>query len=392
MVDPALLDVCARYVLPPEIPAVLPEPYLPFVPPSWNGTLVVAEAQNLSRRNREYRQALLGMPAAERFARLRNPLDVGVQPWDDGTLKLAVEAALELPAAECAVSNAVPWSQVDERDNNVSPSEELIRRASSFWSEILALMAPRLVLACGSTARAVFEPLGSELPKCRVLFVGLPSPRATARLIPRHPVAEVLRHFPTLAATVSRHPEWLNAYRANRIAYACEVIRTVGRTKLAGPQETSGTPTESPLLSMSEIAARLEAAILRLNSDDAYLLRHDGGERSVSHRLAVYLEREFAGWNVDCEYNRDGAIPKRLHILPDVMGGEDSDARTVYPDIVVHRRGATGPNLLVIEVKKDGLDESFDLEKLEAYRSEFRYLAAVLVRIGPEGARIEKWI
>ena len=36
------------------------------------------------------------------------------------------------------------------------------------------------------------------------------------------------------------------------------------------------------------------------------LLEKDLGERALTHRLAVALERQFPEWNVDCDYNRLG--------------------------------------------------------------------------------------
>lgn len=68
-----LLDVCRRNILDNEQLAVVPEPYIPYVPESWNGLLVLAEAQNLSEAtNSRYRAVLLGMGADERMQRLGN--------------------------------------------------------------------------------------------------------------------------------------------------------------------------------------------------------------------------------------------------------------------------------------------------------------------------------
>lgn len=47
--------------------------------------------------------------------------------------------------------------------------------------------------------------------------------------------------------------------------------------------------------------------------------------------------------------------------------------RSVFPDIIVHKRGENGNNLLIIEVKKkkasSDVDKSFDCEKLKKYTS-----------------------
>lgn len=111
-----------------------------------------------------------------------------------------------------------------------------------------------------------------------------------------------------------------------------------------------------------------------LASDDLYLLTADANERSMTHKFAEHLRDQFPGYHVDCEYNRDGFDPKRLMGLkppqkPDI---DDTDAVTVYPDIIVHIRG-TDRNLLVIEAKKDYGDESFDRQKLSAFVDDPHY-------------------
>jgi len=62
------------------------------------------------------------------------------------------------------------------------------------------------------------------------------------------------------------------------------------------------------------IEAALEDAINQLLRSDSDILIMDVNERTISHRLANYLEPHFSGWNVDCEYNRHRDKPKRLNI------------------------------------------------------------------------------
>ena len=59
----------------------------------------------------------------------------------------------------------------------------------------------------------------------------------------------------------------------------------------------------------------LKEALDQLLRADAELLNNDVNERSISHRLACYLEPLFPGWNVDCEYNRKHDDPgdQNLH-------------------------------------------------------------------------------
>jgi hypothetical protein len=60
---------------------------------------------------------------------------------------------------------------------------------------------------------------------------------------------------------------------------------------------------------------------------------------------------------------------------------EDTDAQTVFPDIIVHVRGCRKRNYLAVEVKKDtsrkGSDVNF--QKLEAYRRELEYQFALFI-------------
>ena len=102
-------------------------------------------------------------------------------------------------------------------------------------------------------------------------------------------------------------------------------------------------------------------------------------ERAISHRLAIYLEALFPGWDVDCEYDRLGDARKKI---PDGSGNDDDEGSKVLPDIIVHKRGLDGPNLLVLEIKKTSNTEpdDRDLEKLRAYVSALHYEHAVFVR------------
>lgn len=131
----------------------------------------------------------------------------------------------------------------------------------------------------------------------------------------------------------------------------------------------------------------------RVIEEDPELLRYDVNERSITHRLAIYLDEELDGeWDIDVEYNRFGKedVSKKVSIeylkshIPDDQEPDDLDAKTVYPDIIVHSRGQRYENLLVIEAKKSGKSVEYDREKLTAYKGELRYKHGVLVTF--EGA------
>lgn len=131
----------------------------------------------------------------------------------------------------------------------------------------------------------------------------------------------------------------------------------------------------------NEIKVRVIAAICRLYRHDRDLLDVGVNERAITHKLAEYLQDEFPNWHVDCEYNRRGTEVKRLNQFTNL---EDTEARTVFPDIIVHRRRIKH-NLLVIEVKKTGGPEDiYDIEKLRTFteNEDYRYRLGLFLRIG----------
>jgi hypothetical protein len=149
-------------------------------------------------------------------------------------------------------------------------------------------------------------------------------------------------------------------------------------------------------MTKEEINHALNEALRTLLEKDAYILSMDINERSISHKLAVYLEPFFTEWSVDCEYNRNHDDPKKLEIQRRNVSNDDTQARTVFPDIIVHKRD-TDENLLVIEMKKTTNQENdaFDLHKLNAFRSQLRYMFGVFlkVRTGVNPAvELIKWI
>lgn len=137
---------------------------------------------------------------------------------------------------------------------------------------------------------------------------------------------------------------------------------------------------------MSELACiRLfENALDSLCAVDHHLLHVDASERSISHRLAMHLASRFPDFDVDCEYNRDGFDVKRLAFSEREVRDDDVDAVTVFPDIVVHKRGHNKSNLLVVEMKKGSSNVSpcYDLAKLDAFRRELGYRYSVHCTIG----------
>lgn len=118
-----------------------------------------------------------------------------------------------------------------------------------------------------------------------------------------------------------------------------------------------------------DIKEKVEKAIQTLLKHDLFLLEIGVHERSVSHRLACYLQKEFQDYNVDLEYNR---MNDAMKVLDGIR--ECSEQRTkdiIYPDIIVHKRGKKD-NLLVVEMKTSSISEKSkicDIRKLELLTS-----------------------
>ena len=53
-------------------------------------------------------------------------------------------------------------------------------------------------------------------------------------------------------------------------------------------------------------------ALQKFYARETFLFETDLGERTLTHRLAVYLEKQFSGWDIDCDYNRLGERTLRL--------------------------------------------------------------------------------
>ena len=146
------------------------------------------------------------------------------------------------------------------------------------------------------------------------------------------------------------------------------------------------------------VRAKVEAAFRHFLEKDAALLAAQANERSVTHRIAICIEEQFPGYNVDCEYNRNGLVPKRLETFKRRVDSADDKGATVYPDIIVHHRG-TANNLLVIEAKLSSNHEACagstnctcDLCKLRAYKAELGYTHAFYV-VFPVGAMLTNFV
>jgi hypothetical protein len=140
---------------------------------------------------------------------------------------------------------------------------------------------------------------------------------------------------------------------------------------------------ESVFPTKEDVKRGIISAICMLYRHDIELLDVNASERSITHKLAEYLSDEFPSWHVDCEYNRHGSDVKRLSFEFDKLEPCDLEAKTVFPDIIVHRR-RTEQNLIVLEVKKaTGAEATKDIEKLKAFTGnpEYGYKHGVFLKL-----------
>ena len=122
-----------------------------------------------------------------------------------------------------------------------------------------------------------------------------------------------------------------------------------------------------------EVRQAVDSALDRVIEEDSELLRFDVNERSITHRLGMYLQEAVSDpWDVDVEYNRIGEDDDVTKRLPEEMLQDESQG-TVYPDVIIHQRGSEEDDLLVIEAKKSGNSGDGDRRKIRAYLQHLDY-------------------
>jgi hypothetical protein len=129
---------------------------------------------------------------------------------------------------------------------------------------------------------------------------------------------------------------------------------------------------------------KLVAALQEFYAHEVFLLEKDVGERALTHRFAVHLEKQYPGWDIDCDYNRLG---ERMLRLPHgtIVSTDDALGKTIFPDVVVHQR-AIPNNLLAVEIRKASNHQSLehDQQKLKAMTDPhvwFAYWIGVLLTL-----------
>lgn len=224
-----LFHICQKNILSnddmgnSERRVILPEPYIPYMPDDWDrGTLVLAEAQYLHERTDEGKGFMAKMrdvlDVDGRINHLymgevlfENPNWIGVGPWDEGALKLAVHAAFGLEPSQCAVSNGILWSEVDSNGSSLNPEwgSPCFKKSIGLWSKMLKVMQPSVIVTAGQKAAWVIDDIFKDSRKDErpeIFRLTHPSPRNINRLkkpfrvsedlLPRYPeVQDMLKHY-----------------------------------------------------------------------------------------------------------------------------------------------------------------------------------------------------
>lgn len=152
----------------------------------------------------------------------------------------------------------------------------------------------------------------------------------------------------------------------------------------------------------------MQKALLELHHHDNHLIKNDGSERSIAHCLAVHLQKIFPEYNVDCEYNVNIESPsgkKEIDMLKHELEAFDRNTRnrrsiiiedetyyavSVFPDIIIHKRGRNDENLIIFELKKSSsnIPYSYDELKLRKYtgelKSSLKYKYGVFIEIATQ--------
>jgi hypothetical protein len=211
---------------------VIKEPYIPyFRESSWNRVLVLAEAQNLS--DEKYVKAIVDgkdkTSIIKRLYRNDGSYNPGIGPWDDGMLKLAVEAALNIKPEETAISNGVLWSMVDivrGKRINKNPTDETKKPSIKLWSEMLMILRPEKIITAGAIAREIIkEALKRNGLNSTHHIWALPSKRVFDPIKYMVNEEDMIERFPKVGDIVKR--EFNNGQRKigeNHIIYTCLAV------------------------------------------------------------------------------------------------------------------------------------------------------------------------
>lgn len=223
-----MIKICMDYSVPDDFNVVINKPYIPWIPEDWNGILVLAESQNMSKNNIHYVNEIKKWSDKKKVCRLYNSGiegELGIAPWDDGSLKLAIEAAFKENADKAAVSNSVMWSQVSGTNANITPEKNLILKSTDLWSLLLPVLQPKKIITAGNLAHQVISKTNTTINHIRLR---LPSKTAMSRISGMFKIKDLLTRYPEVEDSIKKHPEWKKKYPLNKIFFACHALSLYG--------------------------------------------------------------------------------------------------------------------------------------------------------------------
>lgn len=204
-------------------------PYIPYIPENWNGILVVAEAQNLNigdYANCSDEQKICRLYPdhdSSRSYAIEGPFPkMDVNPWADGSMPLALKAALNINPYEIAICNACLWSR-REGNANANPNEEMQTQSGKLWEEMWPLLDSdtEKVICCGSIAASIFDFAGEKLKELRH-----PSPNAMSRISGMFKIDDLLNRYPEVETAYQelRTDDILETCKQNKVFFACHAV------------------------------------------------------------------------------------------------------------------------------------------------------------------------
>jgi hypothetical protein len=137
----------------------------------------------------------------------------------------------------------------------------------------------------------------------------------------------------------------------------------------------------------------LKQAIEEFYAKDSKLVKKGGTERACVAKIFYYLQNliitmgnDFAGLNLDCEYNKNGEETKTILY-------EDGKHR-IQPDMLLHSSGNAMHNVAAVEFKGWWSKESreHDAKKLKALTNpsgQYAYKIGIFVCLGKSFEKVE---
>lgn len=214
-------------------------PYAPYIPKNWNGILVLGTSQKIKVKNngdKEYRESLLDLSDDYLIFRLGNQVVtgkkpdqfLGVEPWDNGFLKLAMLSCFpESKVNEFAVSNVIPWelSKENEIQNNFLASKSI-----NFLKAVLPIIKPKYIISASQMAQDSML-LGYSCKKMNFRYINLLAPGALRYIINLFDENDLYFRYPEVRCAFELNPKLIKRNNPNWRHYVIYAAHAVSKIK-----------------------------------------------------------------------------------------------------------------------------------------------------------------